>query len=339
MFNRIVAGPCSAETESQVFSTAKQLSTVGIIHYRAGLWKPRTSPDSFEGVGQCGLRWLERVKAELGLKVGTEVANGEHLAQAISIGIDFVWLGARTVTNPFAVQEIADALRRTNADVEVYVKNPVVADIGLWLGAVERLQKAGVARLVAVHRGFHTGCTTSIYRNPPQWQVPIEFKRRRPDIPLLCDPSHITGDSALVETIVRQASRLGFDGLMVEVHCEPSLALSDRKQQITPEQLDNILQGIRFGSAQSDSDEMLSVFRARIDEIDRSLFDIVAQRMELSDKIGEYKKAKDISVLQLNRYRELLSNSLAYAERHNLNKDFVKQLVELIHQESINRQL
>ena len=221
----------------------------------------------------------------------------------------------------------------------MYVKNPGVADIGLWLGAVERLQKAGIARLVAVHRGFHTGCTTSIYRNPPQWQVPIEFKRRRPDIPLLCDPSHITGDSALVETIVRQASRLGFDGLMVEVHCEPSLALSDRKQQITPEQLDNILQGIRFGSAHSDSDEMLSVFRARIDEIDRSLFDIVAQRMELSDKIGEYKKAKDISVLQLNRYRELLSNSLAYAERHNLNKDFVKQLVELIHQESINRQL
>ena len=339
MFNRIVAGPCSAETESQVFRTAELLSDIGITHYRAGLWKPRTSPDSFEGVGQCGLRWLERVKAELGLKVGTEVANGEHLAQAISIGIDFVWLGARTVTNPFAVQEIADALRRTNADVEVYVKNPVVADIGLWLGSVERLQKAGVARLVAVHRGFHTGCTTSIYRNPPQWQVPIEFKRRRPDIPLLCDPSHITGDSALVETIVRQASRLGFDGLMVEVHCEPSLALSDRKQQITPEQLDNILQGIRFGSAQSDSDEMLSVFRARIDEIDRSLFDIVAQRMELSDKIGEYKKAKDISVLQLNRYRELLSNSLAYAERHNLNKDFVKQLVELIHQESINRQL
>ncbi len=221
----------------------------------------------------------------------------------------------------------------------MYVKNPVVADIGLWLGAVERLQKAGVARLVTVHRGFHTSCTTSIYRNPPQWQVPIEFKRRRPDIPLLCDPSHITGDSALVETIVRQASRLGFDGLMVEVHCEPSLALSDRKQQITPEQLDNILQGIRFGSAHSDSDEMLSVFRARIDEIDRSLFDIVAQRMDLSDKIGEYKKAKDISVLQLNRYRELLSNSLAYAERHNLNKDFVKQLVELIHQESINRQL
>ena len=339
MFNRIVAGPCSAETESQVFRTAELLSDIGITHYRAGLWKPRTSPDSFEGVGQCGLRWLERVKAELGLKVGTEVANGEHLAQAISIGIDFVWLGARTVTNPFAVQEIADALRRTNADVEVYVKNPVVADIGLWLGSVERLQKAGVARLVAVQRGFHTGCTTSIYRNPPQWQVPIEFKRRRPDIPLLCDPSHITGDSALVETIVRQASRLGFDGLMVEVHCEPSLAISDRKQQITPEQLDNILQGIRFGSAQSDSDEMLSVFRARIDEIDRSLFDIVAQRMELSDKIGEYKKAKDISVLQLNRYRELLSNSLAYAERHNLNKDFVKQLVELIHQESINRQL
>ena len=337
MFNRIVAGPCSAE--SQVFRTAELLSAIGITHYRAGLWKPRTSPDSFEGVGQCGLRWLERVKAELGLKVGTEVANGEHLAQAISIGIDFVWLGARTVTNPFAVQEIADALRHTNADVEVYVKNPVVADIGLWLGAVERLQKVGIARLVAVHRGFHTGCTTSIYRNPPQWQVPIEFKRRRPDIPLLCDPSHITGDSALVETIVRQASRLGFDGLMVEVHCEPQRALSDRKQQITPEQLDNILQGIRFGSAQSDSDEMLSVFRARIDEIDRSLFDIVAQRMELSDKIGEYKKAKDISVLQLNRYRELLSNSLAYAERHNLNKDFVKQLVELIHQESINRQL
>lgn len=339
MFNCIVAGPCSAETESQVFRTAELLSAIGITHYRAGLWKPRTSPDSFEGVGQCGLRWLERVKAELGLKVGTEVANGEHLAQAISIGIDFVWLGARTVTNPFAVQEIADALRRTNADVEVYVKNPVVADIGLWLGAVERLQKVGIARLVAVHRGFHTGCTTSIYRNPPQWQVPIEFKRRRPDIPLLCDPSHISGNSVLVETVVRQASRLGFDGLMVEVHCEPQRALSDRKQQITPEQLDNILQGIRFGSAQSDSDEMLSVFRARIDEIDRSLFDIVAQRMELSDKIGEYKKAKDISVLQLNRYRELLSNSLAYAERHNLNKDFVKQLVELIHQESINRQL
>ena len=298
MFNRIVAGPCSAETESQVFRTAELLSAIGITHYRAGLWKPRTSPDSFEGVGQCGLRWLERVKAELGLKVGTEVANGEHLAQAISIGIDFV-----------------------------------------WLGAVERLQKVGIARLVAVHRGFHTGCTTSIYRNPPQWQVPIEFKRRRPDIPLLCDPSHISGNSVLVETVVRQASRLGFDGLMVEVHCEPQRALSDRKQQITPEQLDNILQGIRFGSAQSDSDEMLSVFRARIDEIDRSLFDIVAQRMELSDKIGEYKKANDISVLQLNRYRELLSNSLAYAERHNLNKDFVKQLVELIHQESINRQL
>ncbi len=333
----IVAGPCSAETEHQVIDTAKQLSSIGITHYRAGLWKPRTLPNTFEGLGQQALPWLLRVKHELGMQVGTEVANKEHITLAVNAGVDFVWLGARTVTNPFAVQEIADRLKDMDVDIVVYVKNPVIADIALWLGAIERLQNAGVTRLVAVHRGFHTG-TASIYRNSPQWHVPIEFKRLRQDIPLLCDPSHISGDSALVEQVIVQASKLNYDGLMVEVHNSPKDALSDKNQQITPEQFAATLDKIHFGST-VDNNEILSVFRSQIDEIDKSLFDIIAQRMELSEKIGLYKKANDISVLQPARYEELLSNSLTYAKQHRLNADFVKHIVELIHQESINRQL
>ncbi|MDO4726244.1 MAG: bifunctional 3-deoxy-7-phosphoheptulonate synthase/chorismate mutase type II [Porphyromonadaceae bacterium] len=333
----IVAGPCSAETEYQVIDTAKQLASIGITHYRAGVWKPRTLPNTFEGVGQRALPWLLRVKRELGMQVGTEVANREHIALAIDAGVDFVWLGARTVTNPFAVQEIADRLKDMTMDITVYVKNPVIADIALWLGAIERLQNAGVTRLVAVHRGFHS-VLPSVYRNSPQWYVPIELKRLRPDITLLCDPSHISGNSDLVEIVANQAAKLNYDGLMVEVHNSPKDALSDKNQQITPEQFAQILAKIRFGST-IDGNETLSVFRAQIDELDKSLFDIIAHRMELSEKIGQYKKANNISVLQFARYEELLSNSLTYAKQHHLNADFVKQIVELIHQESINRQL
>ena len=332
----IVAGPCSAETEEQVFRTAELLADMGVEYYRAGIWKPRTSPNSFDGVGSIGLPWLQRVRKSLRLSVGTEVAKYEHIISVAEAEMDFVWLGARTVTNPFAVQEIADAFAKCKVSMPVFVKNPVIPDIALWIGAIERLRRAGITQIVAVHRGFYMN--DSIYRNSPQWQVPIEFKRRMPDVKLLCDPSHIAGDSTLVETIIRQASKLGFDGLMVEVHNDPQQALSDKQQQITPLQLKRILGRVRFGY-NDDNTERLSVFRAQIDELDRSLIDIIVRRMRLSDEIGEYKRDNDIAVFQPARYEELLDNIAVYAMQKNLNPDFAKQLVELIHQESINRQL
>ena len=332
-FRKVIAGPCSAESESQIFETALQLSKIGVKYYRAGLWKPRTFPNSFEGVGKIGLSWLKKVQKELKLKVGTEVANKEHVIDVLRAKLDFIWIGARTATNPFAVQEIAEALH--NVDMLVLVKNPIVTDIDLWCGAIERLSNAGVKNIIAVHRGFSS--ENSTFRNAPQWYIPIEFKRRKPEIPLLCDPSHIAGDGILVEQVVMQAHQLNFDGLMIEVHHNPKIALSDAKQQITPYKLKQILNKIKTG-INTDNNKILSVFRAKIDELDKMLLDILSQRMEISRKIGIYKKENNISVLQSSRYEEVVKNCLLYAKEKELSADFIKQLLEIIHQESINVQ-
>ncbi len=333
----IVAGPCSAESEEQVYSTARQLSELGIKYYRAGLWKPRSSPNSFEGIGAKGIEWLQAVKRDFGIKVGTEVAKREHLELIANADIDFVWLGARTITNPFTAQEIADMFADMRLDIPVMVKNPVIPDVTLWIGAVERLHRAGVSQIMAIHRGFYSEGNVGGYRNSPQWGIPIEFKRQKPNIPLICDPSHISGDSRLVESVSIQASKLSFDGLMIEVHDRPEVALSDKNQQITPLQLKLLLEKLKACS-ELPNDEALSLFRAKIDELDKSLIDIISQRMEISHQIGEYKKINDISILQPSRYEEILANCVKYSQQKEINTDFVRQIIKLIHQESIYKQ-
>jgi len=329
----IIAGPCSAETEKQVLDTAKGLSQLGVSVFRAGVWKPRTNPREFQGAGIEGLKWLRRVQQEFGMKTAVETANSQHVTLALEHGVDILWLGARTTTNPFAVQEIADALQ--GCDVPVLVKNPVTPDVELWLGAVERLQKAGIRQITAVHRGFGTGDT--FYRNNPQWHVPIEFCRRMPEIPVLCDPSHIAGEKSLVAKVAQQAMQLNFSGLMVEVHCCPSKALSDAKQQITPKELEKLLKNLIITQPDYKTD-ILNQLRSRIDDLDFSLIEILAQRMKISQEIGDYKRKNSIAVLQSKRYDEVLQQSVKQAISKNLDADFIKKIFELIHEESIKTQ-
>ena len=329
----IIAGPCSAETENQVLETARELSKLEVSVFRAGVWKPRTKPGNFEGAGTKSLAWLKRVQNEFGMKTAVEVANPQHIALALNAGVDMLWLGARTTTNPFAVQEIADALQ--GCDVPILVKNPVTPDVGLWSGAVERLQNAGIKQITAVHRGFGVG--DAIYRNNPQWHVPIEFRRRMPDIPMLCDPSHIAGEKSLVAKVAQQAMQLNFSGLMVEVHHCPSEALSDANQQITPKELAELLQNLVVNQTNSET-EILAQLRGRIDDLDASLIEILSQRMKISQEIGDYKKKNSIAVLQSNRYNEILQQCINQAISKNLNSDFIKKIYEIIHEESIKTQ-
>ena len=329
----IIAGPCSAETEKQVFATAKELSELGVSIFRAGVWKARTKPSNFQGAGEESLEWLKRVQQEFQMKIAVEVATTQHVTLALNAGIDILWLGARTTTNPFAVQEIADALQ--GCDVQILVKNPVTPDAALWLGAVERLQNAGIKQIMAVHRGFGVG--DAFYRNNPQWHVPIEFRRRMPDIPMLCDPSHIAGEKSLVTKVAQQAMQLNFDGLMLEVHCCPSEALSDANQQITPKELDVLLQNLVVNKTDSKT-EILTQLRRRIDDLDSSLIEIISQRMKISQEIGDYKKKNSIAVLQSNRYDEILQQCINQAISKNLNPDFIKKIFETIHEESIKTQ-
>jgi chorismate mutase len=334
----IMAGPCSAETEEQVMDTARQLKAIGVNIYRAGLWKPRTRPNAFEGVGKEGLPWLQRVKKELDMYTATEVANVKHVYDALKSGIDIIWIGARTTANPFAVQEIADALK--GVDVPVMIKNPVSPDIELWIGAFERLNSAGITKLAAVHRGFSIYNRT-LYRNNPQWEIPIELKRLLPDLPIITDPSHICGSRDLLYEVSQRAMDLDFYGLIIESHCNPEKALSDAQQQLTPENLDKLLHKLVLRSAVVQNNVLLSTLedlRHEIDKYDEKLMDIFEHRMAISRKIGEYKKQNSITILQTSRWDEIIRDKIAQASKKGLGEEFIIKIFRAIHEESINHQ-
>ncbi len=331
----VLAGPCSAESEEQVMTTARQLSARGIKIFRAGVWKPRTKPGGFEGVGEEGLKWLTKVKKETGMYTSTEVANSGHVKAALKAGVDILWIGARTTGNPFAVQEIAEAL--SGSDVRVLVKNPVNPDIELWIGAMERLQNIGIKNIAAVHRGFGS-YEKGLFRNLPQWHIPIELKRRLPSLTLLCDPSHIGGRSELIYPLSQQAMDLGFDGLMIESHCNPAVALSDKEQQITPELLHTILKAIIIRETTDDS-ESLYELRREIDELDQRLLDLLSKRMSIAREIGRYKKQHSMPVLQPKRYEHLVTERVSQAPGLEMDEEFVRQILEAIHEESVRQQL
>ncbi|WP_420910104.1 chorismate mutase [Odoribacter lunatus] len=334
----LIAGPCSAESERQLFETAKALKQEGVTVLRAGIWKPRTRPNCFEGVGAKGLAWMQRVQQELGMKVATEVANEKHVHEALRAGIDILWIGARTTANPFAVQEITDALKGT--DVPVLVKNPVNPDFDLWMGALERLNMAGVKKIGAVHRGF-SSYTEIKYRNMPQWQIPIELKRRFKEMLLLCDPSHIAGKREYLREISQQAMDLGFDGLMIESHISPETALSDAAQQLTPVALKELLKGLVIRNVESENSayrESIEELRNRIDQLDDELVSILADRMKIAEKIGHYKKQNSITILQTERWEEILKNVFEKGEKCGLDNEFLQKIFRAIHQASIDVQ-
>lgn len=335
---KIIAGPCSAESREQVIETAKALAKTGIYAFRAGLWKPRTRPGMFEGVGSKGLQWLKDVKAETGLKVCCEVATPEHLHQALEAGVDILWIGARTTADPFAVQALADATKNLDKPLaSLLIKNPVNPDVELWAGALERFLNAGVKDIALVHRGF-SSYNNQIYRNIPLWHIPIEMKRRFPDIPMLCDPSHMGGKPQLIAPISQQALDLMYDGLMIECHINPDQALSDKAQQITPIQLEKILSHMKVRE-NSQNQQSLESFRSQIDSLDESLFRILSERMEVSRRIGQYKQQQNMPVLQSKRYSQIVENRSDLAESIGLDREFAKQLMEIIHKESVKVQL
>ncbi len=333
----VIAGPCSAETEEQVMNTARELAANGIKIFRAGIWKPRTRPGSFEGVGSIGLPWLQRVKKETGMYTAVEVATAQHVYEAIKYGIDMVWVGARTTANPFAVQEVADALRGT--DMPVLVKNPVNPDLELWIGALERLNRAGIKKLGVIHRGFSVYQKIK-YRNDPQWQIAIELHRRLPNLPIINDPSHISGDSNLILEVSQQAMDLNFDGLIIESHECPAQAWSDAKQQVTPAHLKMILSDLVIRDAKIGDKPRTEIdeLRQKIDLLDKQVVEIMAKRMSISEQIAKYKYENGITVLQSRRYDEILQSRRKVAEENGLNPDFVVKLYEAIHEESVNRQ-
>ncbi len=331
----VIAGPCSAETEEQVVTTAKQLSEKGCHLFRAGIWKPRTKPGGFEGKGDEALPWLANVKKETGMLVSTEVATPEHVEKALQHGIDFIWVGARTTANPFAMQALADSLR--GVDIPVLVKNPVNPDLELWIGALERLNQAGVKRLGAIHRGF-SSYDKKIYRNLPMWQIPIELRRRYPTLPLICDPSHISGRRDLIAPLCQQAMDLGFDGLLVESHCNPDEAWSDSMQQITPEVLDYILSLLVIRD-ETLTTEGITQLRHQIDELDNQLMELLAKRMRVCREIGQYKKEHNMTVLQTQRYKEILDKRGVQGAMCGMSAEFAAKIFEHIHEESVRQQM
>ena len=335
----VVAGPCSAETEEQVMETARGLKEMGINVYRAGIWKPRTHPGSFEGVGAPALKWMQRAKKEYGLKISTEVASEKHVFECLKYGIDLVWLGARTTANPFLVQEIADALKDT--DIPVLVKNPVNPDIDLWIGALERLNRAGIRKLGVIHRGFSTADKIK-YRNDPQWQMAIELRSRHPELPFFVDPSHMAGCKEYIQELSQRSLDLGFEGLMIESHCNPSCALSDAKQQLTPDELSDLLYN-RIIVRDSDSDskewkENIDQLRAKIDILDENLLYTLGARMKVSRQIGEYKRANNVAILQTSRWDKVLAKVVAKGQEYGLPEDFVKEVFNAIHEASVEIQ-
>ena len=331
----IIAGPCSAETEEQVMCTAQELANKGIKIFRAGIWKPRTKPGGFEGIGAEGLQWMQQVKKETGMYVATEVATAKHVEAALEAGIDLLWVGARTSANPFAVQELADSLK--GIDVPVLVKNPVNPDLELWIGAMERLNQAGITRLGAIHRGF-SSYDKKIYRNLPQWHIPIELRRRIPTLPIMCDPSHIGGKRELIAPLCQQAMDLGFDGLIVESHCNPDQAWSDASQQVTPAVLDYIL-NLLVIRKEKQTTENLHELRSQIDECDNNLIEVLAKRMRVAREIGTYKKEHNMQILQTGRYNEILDKRGAQGALCGMDADFIKKVFEAIHEESVRQQM
>jgi len=331
----VIAGPCSAESREQTLSCAKLLSKAGIKIFRAGLWKPRTRPGCFEGCGETGLQWLAEVKETTGMLTATEVASPRHVELALASGVDILWLGARTTTNPFAVQEIAEALHGT--DAAILVKNPANHDLDLWIGALQRIHNAGISRISAVHRGF-SSYGNRFYRNPPQWHIPIELHRRLPSLQFIFDPSHIGGKRDLIMPLAQQALDLGFDGIIVESHPVPDEALSDASQQITPQQLGDILQHLKIRSGHS-VDNDLQTLRQQIDQLDGELLEILSRRMKVSTEIGRLKKEHNLTVLQPKRYDALMKSRVNEAESMGLDREFISSLLAAIHAESVNCQL
>lgn len=334
----VIAGPCSAETEEQVLKIAHNLKNTDVNYYRAGIWKPRTRPGNFEGVGAIGLKWLQKVKEETGLKTATEVANKAHVNLALEHDIDLLWIGARSTVSPFIVQEIADALQGT--DKVVLIKNPVNPDLSLWLGAVERLYTANIQKLGVIHRGFSTYQKTK-YRNIPEWQLVIELQSRFPDLPIINDPSHITGKRDMIFDISQTALDLNFDGLIIETHCDPDNAWSDAAQQVTPQRLIQIMKELRVRKETNEETEYnttLSQLRTQIDVIDNHLIEVLGKRMKISDEIGKLKKQKNVAILQNNRWNTILGNMILEGEQKGLSEEFVLKLFKAIHQESINHQ-
>lgn len=334
----MIAGPCSAESEIQVMQTACGLKKLGVNVFRAGIWKPRTHPNTFEGVGTAGLKWLQRVKSELGMKVATEVASERHVSDCIKYGADMVWIGARTTANPFLVQEIADALRDT--DIPVLVKNPVNPDIDLWIGALERLNLAGIRKIGVIHRGFSTSEKIR-YRNAPGWQTAIELRTMYPSLPFFADPSHMGGSRDYLQEISQRALDLGLDGLMIESHCDPSCALSDAHQQLTPAALGELLGKLTVRDLDSDSPdykENIDQLRARIDILDENLLSILNTRMDISRSIGRYKREHNIAIIQTSRWDSILSQMVEKGRAYGLGEDFVTALFNAIHEESVQEQ-
>ena len=334
----VIAGPCSAETEEQVLKIAHSLKNTDVSFFRAGIWKPRTRPGMFEGVGALGLQWLQRVKEETGLKTATEVANKDHVKLALEHDIDMLWIGARSTVSPFIIQEIADELEGT--DKIILVKNPVNPDLPLWIGALERLQRAGIEKLGVIHRGFSTYEKTK-YRNIPEWQLVIELQNKFPNLPIICDPSHITGKRDLIFDVSQTALDLNFEGLMIETHCNPDAAWSDAAQQVTPERLVEIMNDLRIrktSTSEEDYVSQLGNLRSRIDIIDEQLLDLLKKRMDIADEIGGLKKTNNVAILQNTRWHEILGKMILEGEQRNLSEEFVIQVFKAIHQESINRQ-
>jgi chorismate mutase len=335
----IISGPCGAETEEQVMATARGIASLNRVSiFRAGIWKPRTRPNSFEGVGRTGLSWLRRVKAETGLLTAVEVANAHHVEEALNNGVDILWIGARTTVNPFSVQEIADAIKGT--DIPVMVKNPLHADIQLWIGALERVNNAGIKKLIAVHRGFFS-TEKKKYRNAPLWEIPIELKAMCPQLPIICDPSHISGRVDLLQQVSQKALDLDMSGLIIESHINPKAALSDAKQQVTPAELNDLLNSLTLRETTSDNEEFtsrLQQLRSLIDEIDEDIIRTMGKRMEVIEKIGEYKRDNNVTILQIERWLEILRTRTDWGEAHGFSADFIKKLCQLVHKESIRKQ-
>ena len=331
----VIAGPCSAETEEQVMDTAKQLANNGIKIFRAGVWKPRTKPGGFEGKGIEALPWMQRVKAETGMLLATEVATPEHVEAALQAGIDILWVGARTTANPFSVQAIADALKGT--DVPVFVKNPVNPDIELWIGALERINGSGIKRLGAIHRGF-SSYDRKIYRNLPMWQIPIELNRRIPQLPIICDPSHIGGRRDLIAPLCQQAMDLGMEGLIVESHIDPDSAWSDAKQQVTPDILSYILNLLVIRDETVTTENILEL-RKQIDSIDNEFIELLAKRMRVCREIGQYKKEHKMTVLQSKRYSEIIDKRGAQGTLCGISPSCMNTIFEAIHEESVRQQM
>jgi chorismate mutase len=320
--------------------TAAELAATGRVDlFRSGIWKPRSRPDTFEGIGTVGLKWLRQVKEQYGIPVVVEVATEKHVYEALKHRIDAVWIGARTTVNPFALQEIASALR--GADIMVFVKNPVNPDLELWIGAIERVSKAGISRIAAIHRGF-SSWEKSAFRNQPRWQIPVELRQRIPDLPLLCDPSHMGGDRSFIADLSQKAMDLNYDGLMIETHFDPDSALSDRKQQIKPAELVEILDRLVLRSSTSDNREFLNTIedlRSQIDIYDDLLLDILESRMLIAETIGRYKKAHNITILQSDRWKEVVNKAVTKGTKKGLTPEFIHTILEAIHQESIIRQM